>query len=184
MTQKSTIAFLLGVVALLTLLLILITKSFNQASDIENEERKKTKILQEIIDKTENKNSILNEGLIGKTIIINVWDTWCQPCWKEMPELNQLVEKYANDDIIFIALSESSQEKAEEALKEKNQQFNYQLFYKQQELINLLYTYKLSHEIDALPLHLVINKEGKIEFYFMGYDQEKMLSVKNYLKEL
>lgn len=30
----------------------------------------------------------------GKTLVINFWATWCQPCLKEIPEFIQLQTKY------------------------------------------------------------------------------------------
>ena len=41
----------------------------------------------------------------GKLLVINFWYINCGPCIVEMPYLNQLVEKYQNEDIQFLALS-------------------------------------------------------------------------------
>ncbi len=44
-------------------------------------------------------------SLTGKTVVLNFWATWCQPCLKEIPELQQL----ATDDlleVVGIALDE------------------------------------------------------------------------------
>ncbi len=38
----------------------------------------------------------------GRTVLINVWATWCAPCVVEMPELVQLA---ARENLVFIALS-------------------------------------------------------------------------------
>ena len=34
-------------------------------------------------------------ALRGKPVVINWWQTFCSPCIAEIPELNELVEKYA-----------------------------------------------------------------------------------------
>lgn len=36
------------------------------------------------------------EDLRGKWLIVNYWATWCGPCKKEIPELNEVAEKYAD----------------------------------------------------------------------------------------
>lgn len=41
----------------------------------------------------------------GKVIYIDLWATWCGPCIEEFPYLNELKEKYKNQNIAFITLS-------------------------------------------------------------------------------
>ena len=42
----------------------------------------------------------------GKTLFINYWATWCNPCLAEMPSMADLYERYSsNDDIVFLYLS-------------------------------------------------------------------------------
>ena len=44
-------------------------------------------------------------ALRGKPVVINWWQTFCGPCIKEIPELNELVEKYADQDVEFLAIA-------------------------------------------------------------------------------
>jgi len=48
------------------------------------------------------------EDFAGKTLLINFWATWCEPCRKEMPMLNELQAQYgtAGLQIIGIALDD------------------------------------------------------------------------------
>jgi len=42
----------------------------------------------------------------GKTLFINYWATWCNPCLAEMPSMADLYERYSsNDAIVFLYLS-------------------------------------------------------------------------------
>ena len=50
-----------------------------------------------------NKKSL--NSLKGKIIILNFWFIECKPCVREMPELNNLVKKYKNDNVEFIGFS-------------------------------------------------------------------------------
>ena len=46
-------------------------------------------------------------ALRGKPVVINWWQTFCPPCAAEIPELNELVEKYADRDVEFLAIADN-----------------------------------------------------------------------------
>lgn len=41
----------------------------------------------------------------GKSVLLNVWATWCAPCRKEMPDLDQLQKEMGSDKFQVVALS-------------------------------------------------------------------------------
>ena len=41
----------------------------------------------------------------GKVVLLNVWATWCAPCRKEMPALDQLQQKLGGPEFEVVALS-------------------------------------------------------------------------------
>ena len=41
----------------------------------------------------------------GKTVLLNIWATWCAPCRKEMPSLDRLQAKLGGAEFQVIALS-------------------------------------------------------------------------------
>ena len=43
--------------------------------------------------------------LKGKYVYIDVWATWCAPCRREIPHLQELEEKYKNKNIAFVSIS-------------------------------------------------------------------------------
>jgi len=52
-----------------------------------------------------------SETLKDKIIVVNVWATWCHTCIKEIPDLNRLQAKYADDtSVVFIGLCDESPE--------------------------------------------------------------------------
>ncbi|MFY0627908.1 MAG: TlpA family protein disulfide reductase [Reichenbachiella sp.] len=55
-------------------------------------------------------NSVGLENLLGKTIYIDVWATWCGPCIREIPALKKLEEDYAVRNIHFLSVSIDRQE--------------------------------------------------------------------------
>ena len=41
----------------------------------------------------------------GRTVLLNLWATWCQPCREEMPALNRLQQTLGSDKFEVVALS-------------------------------------------------------------------------------
>ncbi|MDX1529310.1 MAG: TlpA disulfide reductase family protein, partial [Gammaproteobacteria bacterium] len=45
------------------------------------------------------------EDFKGKTVLLNLWATWCVPCREEMPTLDRLQVMLGGDDFTVLALS-------------------------------------------------------------------------------
>ncbi|MEQ8286385.1 TlpA disulfide reductase family protein [Thalassospira sp.] len=54
----------------------------------------------------ENDAQISLNNLKGQVILVNLWATWCVPCVKEMPELDQLAAEMAGKPFRVLALSQ------------------------------------------------------------------------------
>lgn len=46
--------------------------------------------------------------LAGKTIVLELWATWCAPCVESLPAWNRLVEHFAGQDVVFVALTDEN----------------------------------------------------------------------------
>ena len=58
----------------------------------------------------------------GRTVLVNLWATWCVPCRKEMPALDRLQAKLGgkNFDVVAINIDTRDPEKPRSFLKEAN----------------------------------------------------------------
>jgi thiol-disulfide isomerase/thioredoxin len=58
----------------------------------------------------------------GKTVLVNLWATWCVPCRREMPALEGLQSKLggANFEVVAINIDTRDPEKPKNFLKEAN----------------------------------------------------------------
>ena len=45
------------------------------------------------------------EALRGKTLLVNLWATWCVPCRKEMPALDRLQQQMGGKDFEVVAIN-------------------------------------------------------------------------------
>jgi thiol-disulfide isomerase/thioredoxin len=50
----------------------------------------------------------------GKTIFLNFWATWCEPCREEMPAMEKLYQEHKNNN--FIVLAVNVKDRRQEAL--------------------------------------------------------------------
>ena len=57
----------------------------------------------EVSDINDNKTDILNEDF--NLLLINFWATWCSPCTKEMPSLNELQSKFEKNQLKIITIA-------------------------------------------------------------------------------
>ena len=57
----------------------------------------------EVSDINDNKTDILNEDF--NILLINFWATWCSPCTKEMPSLNELQSKFEKNQLKIVTIA-------------------------------------------------------------------------------
>lgn len=96
----------------------------------------------------------------GKYVYMDLWASWCGPCFQEMPHLQQLIDKYSTK-ITFLAVSIDKQTFSwrDAIIKLNIQTWNNFLlldaaktsFYKQ-------------YKIDSIPRYLLFDTEGKVMY--------------------
>mgnify|MGYP002817011953 CR=1 FL=1 len=57
----------------------------------------------EVSDINDNKTDILKEDF--NLLLINFWATWCSPCTKEMPSLNELQSKFEKNQLKIVTIA-------------------------------------------------------------------------------
>lgn len=55
----------------------------------------------------ENGNDFSFSDFNGQVILVNLWATWCAPCIKEMPDLNELQKSLGSENFQVVLLSEN-----------------------------------------------------------------------------
>src|SRR5882724_1683213 len=117
-----------------------------------------------------NNNKINTKDLKGKILVINFWFINCQPCRKEMPELNALVNDYSADsNIVFIGIATDPENALKIFLKETS--FNYQVVGYGRSLAR-------NYSIEGFPTNIIVDKEGKVAFHKIGYNENNVFWMK------
>ncbi len=54
---------------------------------------------------------VTRDGLAGKAVIVNFWNTWCIPCQRELPSLKAFYQAHANDpDFAMVGIVRDAQQ--------------------------------------------------------------------------
>lgn len=121
-----------------------------------------------------NGNIVNSEKIKGKIIVLNIWSTTCAPCIKEIPQLNKLVERMKNKDIVFIGLAFNSPESV--LLKSFLPQHPF--------LYQIVSANGDDYSIRSFPTHIVINKDQIVVGVFEGGSEENLIKIDALLNEL
>jgi thiol-disulfide isomerase/thioredoxin len=166
---------------LLTIFIYLLIINFSYASekpDIKNlvlVENLKT--YEDIIFKDINQKNVDLDDFKGKLILLNFWSTWCGPCKKEMPSLDnlQLNSSLSNLKIFPINIGQEEISKSEFFFKELNIK-NLDIY------LDTPITLAKKFALRGVPTTILINKEGKEFARIIGsidFNSEKFI---NWLK--
>lgn len=107
-------------------------------------------------------NQVSSEDTKGKYVLFNFWFTRCRPCIEEMPELNELVAEYSDEDVLFLAPTFDDSLQVKKFLNRF--EFDYQLISNEKAFCNEL-------NVTSFPAHFVVNREGIVERVVIGYSQ-------------
>lgn len=63
--------------------------------------------------------AVTSSDYAGRTLVVNVWGSWCPPCRKEAPVLEEVAQKYADQGVQFLGLNVRDQTAAARAFEER-----------------------------------------------------------------
>ena len=101
-------------------------------------------------------NTFSYKNYEGKYLFIDIWATWCVPCRKEIPYMEQLKQKYAGQPIEFISVSTDKNFNAWKKFVESDSKGQFHSMQGQTSSINEVY------KADLIPAFVLIDPQGKI----------------------
>lgn len=104
----------------------------------------------------------------GKTVFLNFWATWCPPCNREMPDIEELYQTYGlnKEEVIVLGVArpdiggEGSREDITKFLEDGGYTFPVVF----DESGEVMYYY----QITAFPTTFIINPKGEVSLYIPG----------------
>ena len=118
--------------------------------------------------------SVTLKDLQGKVVVLTFWSTRCAICHSEFPKLNQVVQRYAGKDVVFLAPTMENAAKVQPYLQ-KNQVSPTVLT----NGFGLVMKYADLSKDGAIkmgfPAYYVIDKNGQISHRAEGWDKTQHL---------
>lgn len=105
----------------------------------------------------------------GKVVMLNFWASWCGPCRKEMPLLDEMHKRYGKAGFVLYGVNvEQDATAAKKLLKELG--VSLPVLYDPESKASKLY------KVDAMPTTVMIDKNGEVRYVNRGYkagDEDK-----------
>lgn len=110
-------------------------------------------------------HAVSSAHLRGKVVLIDFWATWCQPCKKEMPGYQKLLDRYGKNGLVIIGFKFSTMKDTEEPLTfARRIGVHYPLVVATDEL-----TEKFGG-IEGLPTTLLYDRQGILRKKVIGFE--------------
>ena len=103
----------------------------------------------------------------GKVVYLDFWASWCTPCRKAFPWLNEMQAKYQQQGLVVLAVNvDYDQSFAKEFLAEVPATFD--IFYDSEGRV------ARSYQLEGMPTSFVLDRNGKVIARHTGFKVEKM----------
>lgn len=116
----------------------------------------------------------LNE-LRGSVVVLTFWSTKCEICRHEFPKVNQIVDKYAGKNVVFLALTMENEAKIE-AYTRRNRLAS-QILPNSFGIVLKYADRTRDGSLDmGFPSYFVIDKNGLVQYRASGFDKTASLA--------
>lgn len=113
----------------------------------------------------------------GQVVMLNFWASWCGPCRKEMPLLDEMSKRYGAAGFVLYGVNvEEDNTDAKKLIKQLGVTFP--ILYDAESKASSLYN------VDAMPTTVLIDKKGEIRFVNRGYKDGDENKYRDQIREL
>ena len=102
----------------------------------------------------------------GKVVVVDFWASWCVPCRRSFPWMNAMMDKYADDGLVFVAVNlDRDRADADAFLAEVPA--NFELEFDPDASIAREYG------VEAMPSSFVFGRDGELVAKHLGFKVKK-----------
>ena len=122
-------------------------------------------------------NQLHLESYKGKVVYLDFWASWCGPCQKSFPWMNDIFRANQHKGLVVLAVNLDQERKlADEFIQKFNPAFAI-LFDPEGELA-------IQYKVTGMPSAVIIGRDGKIRYKHAGFHQNKREQYEQELRQL
>jgi len=100
-----------------------------------------------------------------KVVLLNFWATWCPPCRKEMPAMEQLYQTYKDRGLVVLAVSQDQAPHATVRSFAEELKLGFPVWHDRDRLVGRQYS------VPGVPTSYLVGRDGRIAYKVLGeYD--------------
>ena len=92
--------------------------------------------------------------LSGRPVLVEFWATWCPPCRKSIPHLNEIYAKYKSQGLEIVGITDEDEATVKKFQRQIPMEYNV--------AINTPQSVYQQFGVEAIPTAFLVNKGGKI----------------------
>jgi thiol-disulfide isomerase/thioredoxin len=110
-------------------------------------------------------NVLSSASLQGKVVLIDIWATWCQPCKKEMPGYQKLLDQYGSRGFAVVGLKSEIMTDTEDPIRfAKEIGVHYPLAVASPDVVQKF------GGIEGLPTTMIYDRQGILRKKVIGFE--------------
>lgn len=98
-------------------------------------------------------------ALKGKTLLVNLWATWCAPCLKEMPALDTLQKEMGGPDFAVVAINIDTRNLDKPKTWLAENKVTTLPFYGDPQATTFQ-ALRAAHKVEGMPVSIIVDKSG------------------------
>jgi len=102
----------------------------------------------------------------GKVVVLDFWASWCVPCRRSFPWMNEMQNKYADEGLVIIAVNLDNQVSEAEAFLQRYPA-EFSIYYDHERQLARQYG------VEAMPSSFLIGRDGTVVERHLGFKSGK-----------
>jgi len=122
-------------------------------------------------------DTVTLDKLRGQVVYVDFWASWCGPCKRSFPWMNELTQRYGDKGFTIVAVNvDKKREDAERFLAQLPAQFTV--------VYDAAGTTPAAYAAKAMPSSYLIDRSGKIVMVEQGFRDEQKAAVETRIRDL